>query len=338
VEPLVSICIPVFNGEKYLEKCIDSAIFQSYKKIEIIIVDDGSTDNSQRIINQYALKDERIKTISNSQNLGLTRNWNTCIEFSSGEWIKFLFQDDYLSVNCIESMLNAFDNKTPLIVCKRTFVLKDTAEANLHDYYKNKVLTFEKLGVAEKKKVITSTMISNFACKNIGMNFIGEPTSILFRKEIVNSLGMFNTNLQQICDFEFALRIASNYGLIYINEPLTFFRIHEQSATSKNLDNKNYTLLHLDPIILARQMLYDSLYTNLRRQLTILNLIKLRQFFSIRVFEAYTNALKNEIHLQLYNKITDKFSEIKMREKASIITRLILVSVLLKRKIQKIFS
>ncbi|MEO5572126.1 MAG: glycosyltransferase family 2 protein [Bacteroidia bacterium] len=333
MEPLVSICIPVFNGLKYLEQCLDSAVSQSYKNIEIIIVDDGSTDGSQKIIEQYALKDSRIKSIFNSKNSGLTENWNKCIELSSGEWIKFLFQDDYLSIDCVEKMLNAFEENIPLIVCKRTFILKDAAEDKQHDYYENKVLTFEKLGITDIKKIITSAMISSFACKHIGMNFIGEPTSIMFQKKIVDRTGMFNTDLQQICDLEFALRISANYGLIYINEPLTFFRIHEHSATSKNLDNKNYSLLHLDPIIFARQLMYDTLFEKLRRQLSVFNRIKLEQFFALRVYEAYNSALRNANHFRLYNDTVGKFPEIIRIQKPSFITRLILIAVLLKRKL-----
>ncbi|MGE8593297.1 glycosyltransferase family 2 protein [Bifidobacterium hominis] len=100
----VSIIVPVYNVERYLKRCIDSLIKQSYPNIEIILVDDGSTDNSFSFCKEYALKDSRIRVFhKENEGLGLTRNYG--IERALGEYVTFVDSDDYLTLDAIESML-----------------------------------------------------------------------------------------------------------------------------------------------------------------------------------------------------------------------------------------
>lgn len=93
----VSICIPTYNGARYLEACLDSVLSQTYKNIEILVVDDGSTDATLKILGRYVASDQRIRlvrnvVVSNEHNLGLVGNWNHCIELSQDEWIKFVYR------------------------------------------------------------------------------------------------------------------------------------------------------------------------------------------------------------------------------------------------------
>lgn len=100
-EPLVSIIVPVYNAEKYLNQCIDSLINQTYKNIEIILVNDGSTDGSGIICEQYTYKDHRIKVV-NQINSGLSAARNKGITISNGYFISFLDSDDWLELEAIE--------------------------------------------------------------------------------------------------------------------------------------------------------------------------------------------------------------------------------------------
>ena len=98
---LVSIIIPIYNGEKWLNQCIDSVVAQTYKHIEIILVDDGSIDRSAAICDDYALKDSRIVVIHNT-NAGVSAARNTGIEQARGKYIAFVDSDDYLSTDILE--------------------------------------------------------------------------------------------------------------------------------------------------------------------------------------------------------------------------------------------
>lgn len=113
MQDLVSIIIPVYKVEKYLEQCINSIIAQTYKKIEIILVDDGSPDHSGKICDEYARKDERIKVI-HKKNGGLSDARNKGINQATGKYIAFIDSDDYVEPNYLEKLYDAitkFDTK-----------------------------------------------------------------------------------------------------------------------------------------------------------------------------------------------------------------------------------
>ena len=101
----VSVIIPVYNVEEYLKQCLDSVINQTYKNLEIILVDDGSFDNSGKICDEYALKDNRIKVI-HKENGGLSDARNVGIKEATGEYITFIDSDDYTELDMIEYLYN----------------------------------------------------------------------------------------------------------------------------------------------------------------------------------------------------------------------------------------
>lgn len=103
-EPLVSVIIPAYNVEKYLGACIESVILQSYKNLEIIIVDDGSPDTSGKIADSYALKDARIKVI-HKENNGVAAARNTGFDLSKGEFVTYIDSDDWVSKDYISHLL-----------------------------------------------------------------------------------------------------------------------------------------------------------------------------------------------------------------------------------------
>ena len=116
VAGLVSVIIPVYNAEKYLRLCIESIVNQSYKNIEIIIINDGSTDNSGKICDAYALSDNRIKVI-HTQNRGPAAARNTGIENSKGSSIFFLDADDFLETNAINLLIEHYNqHKADMII------------------------------------------------------------------------------------------------------------------------------------------------------------------------------------------------------------------------------
>ena len=102
----ISIIIPVYNVEKYLATCLDSVINQTYKNLEILLIDDGSTDSSGLICEQYSKKDTRIKTI-HKKNGGLSDARNVGISYASGDYISFIDSDDFIDINTF-TILNQY--------------------------------------------------------------------------------------------------------------------------------------------------------------------------------------------------------------------------------------
>lgn len=106
IKPILTVIIPVYNVEAYLEKCISSVMNQSFKEIEIILIDDGSTDGSGRMCDRFAATDDRISVI-HQKNKGLAVARNVGLEKATGEWIAFLDSDDWVACNMYEMLITA---------------------------------------------------------------------------------------------------------------------------------------------------------------------------------------------------------------------------------------
>ena len=116
-KPLISVIIPCYKVEDYIEKCVDSILNQTYKKLEIILVDDGSPDNCPKICDEYAKKDERVIVI-HKENGGLSDARNAGLDIAKGEYISFIDSDDYVDLNFYESLINSIiKEKTDVAIC-----------------------------------------------------------------------------------------------------------------------------------------------------------------------------------------------------------------------------
>ncbi len=120
-EPLVSVLMPCYNAELYLREAIDSVIGQSYKNLEILLIDDGSKDKTKEIIVEYAGRDSRIIPIFNEKNLGLIRTLNKGVSLASGEFVARMDADDISGLNRIENIISAFYQQPELDVISASF-------------------------------------------------------------------------------------------------------------------------------------------------------------------------------------------------------------------------
>ncbi|MDE1507155.1 glycosyltransferase family 2 protein [Ligilactobacillus salivarius] len=127
----ISVIVPIYNVEKYLKKCLDSIINQTFKEFEIILVDDGSTDNSEMICKEYRRKDSRIVYLKKN-NGGLSDARNYGLDYANGEYVAFIDSDDYLGKNFLEFLYRAIrTSKSEVAVCG--FVIEYEDEKNLQD-------------------------------------------------------------------------------------------------------------------------------------------------------------------------------------------------------------
>lgn len=137
---MISTIIPVYNVDNYLPKCVDSIINQTYKNLEIILVDDGSLDRCPDICDEYAKKDKRIIVI-HKKNGGLSDARNAGLEIAKGEYISFIDSDDYINEHMYEDMLSAIENvDADLCICGYDRV-NDDGEIRSSAYFKNAIQT-----------------------------------------------------------------------------------------------------------------------------------------------------------------------------------------------------
>ena len=117
MEKTISVIVPIYNVEKYLDRCLKSIINQTYKNLEIILIDDGSPDNCGTICDEYAKKDNRIKVV-HKDNGGLVKARNTGLDIATGEYISFIDPDDWIELNMYEEMIKIADEtNTDIVRC-----------------------------------------------------------------------------------------------------------------------------------------------------------------------------------------------------------------------------
>lgn len=304
-KPLISVCIPVYNGQAHLKACLDSVVAQTFSNYEVIICDDGSADNSFSLIEEYAGKHKQIKAFKNANNLGLVGNWNKCIDHANGTWIKFLFQDDLMNANCLEEMAKHTEAEVELIVCKRNFLIDKTPTEDERDYYARRVRTLENTGHYHSND-FSAELISKIAAENPSMNFIAEPSLSMFRKISLQKIGGFDPELKQICDLEFLLRIASVFGLRYIPQQLCTFRIHGSSTTEKNVNSSNFYIQNIEAPLFALKLLTKPEFSNLRSYIGSSGLKKLKMFVKYRTYKA-SGAIKTPQDKQMLDDLRVKY-------------------------------
>ena len=217
MNPLVSICIPCFNFEKTIVQAIESAISQTYDNIEIIIVDDCSSDNSYEIVKN--ISDSRIKLYKNEKNLGMSQNWNKCVTYASGEYVHFLHGDDILLSDSINKKVNAaVSNDNIVLVFCATEIINSDNKTLMIRRYKNKDV------MIEGKKIAYESLFKR--------NIYGEPSNVLFRRDAFNVVGGFCTSLKYATDWDLWLEISSIGNVYYINSVLSKYRVSNSNVTS----------------------------------------------------------------------------------------------------------
>ena len=145
----VSIIVPVYNSEKTILRCLDSILNQTYKNIEIIIVDDGSTDNSYNLIKSRLNNDHRIKLIK-KENTGVSDSRNNGLEITTGEYVTFIDSDDWIELNLIEKMVEVLEKENVDIVCCNYYLNYEDGKQKKIERKENRLDKFNALNPSSK--------------------------------------------------------------------------------------------------------------------------------------------------------------------------------------------
>ncbi|HEM6285806.1 glycosyltransferase [Streptococcus suis] len=231
-EELVSVIVPVYNVEKYLSQCLDSIIHQTYKNLEIILVNDGSTDGSGKICDDYAAKDGRIKVI-HQENGGLSDARNKGLDLMTGQFVTFVDSDDYLENNCIHTLYTyACTCKTDISIGKFVEFEENTSQFLFHNHLNNgnkiEFLTGDQclerhhkyflaiFVTAWAKLYRTSLFNDSNPCKSIRY-----PLGVLHEDQYTTHKLFFKSN-----------------KIVFVNDYLYVYRVRENSITNTLLSDK----------------------------------------------------------------------------------------------------
>lgn len=229
---LISIITASYNYENYIKETIESVISQTYTNWEMIILDDGSKDNSVDVIRNYCLKDSRIKLYQhhNNENKGLAETLKLGLEKAKGEWIIFLESDDSITPDYIEKKLQVIKEYPDI-----KFIFND-----VNCFGDNsRVKEMEKYFISQKSKIIQNPNPRNFLCDFEEFNIIPTFSTVMLKKEILKDID-YNSPLKKILDYYLWTQIALNNEFYYINQKLTNWRMHPNSyiSTSCNKQDK----------------------------------------------------------------------------------------------------
>lgn len=270
--PLVSICIPTFNGERYLRETLKSVEKQTYNNFEVVLSDDCSKDQTLNIISNFIENVNFPVCVYNHQPSGIGANWNNCLKHAKGRYIKFLFQDDVMENDCLEKMVSILEAnaKVGLVASKRGFIIEEDMKTEEVDKW------IEIYGDLQNHLNLPPVEINILDTSLFGLqsfygsplNKIGEPSVVMFRKSVLDEVGYFNEDLKQILDYEYWYRILKKYPIAIINKPLVKFRLHQNQATNLNINED------IDDYNIYEQILYKQylklLHPKVRKRLYLM--------------------------------------------------------------------
>lgn len=294
---LVSIVTASYNYQDYIIETIESVLNQTFQDWEMIIVDDGSTDNSVDVINKYCEKDKRIKLFchENHQNKGLSQTIQLGISHANSDWIIFLESDDSITPDYIQKKMDVI-NKYPDI----KFIFNDVRMFGDNQCIKNMDKYFRNL-YSVLNKISFPTMLEK---EFINMNLIPTFSCVMLKKEILDDVD-FNSLDKRCLDLYIWAQLTVKYPFYYLNEKLTNWRMSKNSYihnTHSELETKYFLKVIIPDIIEKNKNLshrinfvYKALsyyFRQIRRKIIILHCRKGERkliLFGIKIFEEIKN-------------------------------------------------
>lgn len=298
---LISVIVPIYNVEKYINKCVDSIINQTYKNIEIILVDDGSTDNCYNICDEYKKKDNRIKVI-HQENSGLSEARNAGIKMAKGEYLAFVDGDDYILEDMLEYLYKLLkETNSEISVCN--FIRYWNEDKKLIDYNINR----ERIVIKREqalKEILKNDLLKSFAWNK------------LYKKSLFKNVrypkGM------KMEDVATTYKLISNSEKIVIGKDAKYYYVQRDGSI---LATKS-TSMYIDyyKAVYERYKFLDEKYPNLKKQNvnTLINFLIGMNLVNDKKLKEYidqnnTNGLLKEIvnskseAVSIKNKIKLKF-------------------------------
>jgi len=294
MKPLISIIVPIYNSEKYLDRCVNSILLQTYENIELILVNDGSTDSSLLICEKYKLMDSRVKII-NKVNEGVSSARNCGIDIAKGDLIGFVDSDDYID----KEMYNILSKK----------ILEDTDLVVLisHTINRSELLDFD-IDYISRDEALFYLFQLKF------------PTSLwayLYKRDIIEKTRL-NEKIHFFEDFEFNSKIIMKAQKVNLcRSSLYNYEINETSINSQKISYKKMSCLNIYDNLKNEQYINDNLNLKksseyFRSHFIISVIISLSNSLDV-VDKAYFKLIKNSSKEKLRDVLTSKYVPIKYK-------------------------
>ena len=279
MKDLITVIVNVYNGEKFINKCLDSIINQTYKKLEILIINDGSTDNTLSICKKY--KDKRIRIIT-TENMWISLSRNVGIDNAKGKYLYFIDADDYIEPDTIEYLYNLCkEYNVPFSTCKPIVIF---------DYNVNVPKTEEKV------KVLTSEEMLKIL--SLDKDREGTIWNKLIRKDLFNNI-RFEARIVSDVAVVYKFIIEAK-KIVYSNQIKYYYLRHINSITGKGDENTSRSI-DMYKAFIERYYYIKKLYPNMKEN--YICLIRMFVTFFCREDEKLQEFLKEQKVMKFYRKI-----------------------------------
>ena len=268
----ITVLLPIYNGEKYIRKAIDSILCQTFRNFEFLIINDYSTDQSEAIIKTY--NDPRIKFISNKSNLGLIETLNIGLKLAQGEYIARMDQDDISFSYRLEKQIAYLDNHPEIGVCGAGFRIIDNDD-----------------------KFITETRFTNLSSLlSWQLHFfcpIAHPT-VMMRKSLIKKIGGYNKNALYCEDYDLWTRLNPITHITNINEVLLSLRKHNDNMSRRHFVEQINNSINICSSLISKT-LNEEISSDLIRQIYLNEISDINSAIKIndlirRLYESFINA------------------------------------------------
>ena len=305
MKDLISVIIPIYKVEKYLEKCIQSIIAQTYNNLDIILVDDGSPDNCGNIIEEYRKKDKRIRTI-HQDNGGLSDARNSGIKIANGKYILCIDSDDWIENNMIEVLYkNIIDNNADISICE--FIEEDDEGKMIsHKNYNNKIEIFRKKEAI--KKLIEQDIITNHAWNK------------LYKTKLFDNVEYPKGQLMEDISTTYKL-FEKSEKIVYQNTPLYHYIQRGTSIlgniTEKRINDQEYAIFERNKYLISK-------YPEYKKIIQIDNLTNVKTLYYLAIMGNHKNLYNSNKYKKYYREYKMVYKELKpyVKEKDKISLKL----------------
>jgi glycosyltransferase involved in cell wall biosynthesis len=231
--PLVSVCIPTFNGSRHVDTALASVTAQDHPNLEVIVVDDASRDDT--VARVRAWEGGRARVFVHRRNRGHSATWNETIARSHGVFVKVLHQDDELRADCVSRMARALVDvpSAGLVFSRRTIRFDGQSPEEQRTWLASSGVLdrhFDRLESVNDGR----RMLAQWVAGGLRANWIAEPSAVLVRRSALARTGGFAWNVEQLTDMELWARIMAHFDVCFIPDELATFRAGKDSLSARN--------------------------------------------------------------------------------------------------------
>ena len=223
--PKVSVILPTYNRVNYLLESVNSILEQSFTDFELIISDNASTDNTEEIVK--GIKDKRIVYNRNAKNIGVSRNYNKCLELCTGEYIQIFSDDDIMMKDCLSKSVSILDGNLDVGLVHTDIKMIDAQGKIISNSHWANMAWKKWATVHNSSKLFNKETYHKYLYRI--QNIICMPT-VMIRKSIISKIGYMDEALKVLVDLDYWLKITLFSDVYFINEKLVYYRTHPGST------------------------------------------------------------------------------------------------------------